>query len=129
MTLGSDISGVEDLDAALSEVSGRLALAQAILRRFKTPVGTLPEDPTYGFALVEIIGTTVSTLRIEQGVLAQVYAEEEVDQASASVTYSLGSEAVAIEIRVRDGEGPFELTVTADALTIEMLLNGQPVAT
>lgn len=125
MTLGSDISGVDDLDAGLTEVEGRLALAQAILRRFRTPRGTLPEDPAYGEDLTELIGTTLTPLRIEQKVVAQVYAEEEVERASADVT-SL-NETISISIEVEDAQGPFELTVTSDELQVSMFLDGVPV--
>jgi hypothetical protein len=125
VTLGSDISGVDDLDAALTEVSGRLSLGQAVLRRFRTPTGTLPEDPAYGFDLTEVVGTTMPPLHIEQKALAQVYAEEEVQRASADAR--LLGETMTLDVTIVDAAGPFTLTVSADALNVSMFLDGAPI--
>lgn len=123
--LGSDIAGISDLDAALSEVSGRTALAQACLRRLNTPTGTHPEDPSYGYSLVEVIGSGVTDLQIDQGVSAQMHAEEEIEQAFVEVL-RIG-DAIEITIEAVDSAGPFTLTVTANSLTTEMLLDGAQV--
>lgn len=123
--LGSDLSGVLDIDFALSTVSGRTALGQAILRRLTTPRGGLVGDPTYGYAVFETIGSTVPTSVIEQRVLEQVLAEEEVEDARVSVQRT--GESLRIVISVVDAEGPFELTLTRDQLTTEALLGDRVI--
>jgi ribosomal protein S13 len=123
--LGSDISGVRDVDAALSEVSGRTALAQAILRRLRNETGQgMPadRDKDYGYDLREVIGTMLTATQISQKVRAQALAEEEVENCSVSIT-NRTADSIEIDLRVVDGDGPFELTVSADLLTVE-LLNG-----
>lgn len=122
MALGSDISGVLDIDSALSTVSGRRALAEAILRRLNTPRGNLPDDPTYGFDLKSIIGTSLRPSVIEQRVVAQVIAEEEVEDVRVRVTSSAAEEEIQIDIIVTDAEGEFEFTVLFSALTLDVIL-------
>lgn len=120
MALGSDFSGVFDLTPTLETVEGRQALAQAILGRLVTPRGGLPEDPSYGFDLRNVIGSVTPVTLIEQRVIEQVLDEEEVEEASCTVIRS--GDRITVVLRVVDGEGPFALTVVADALTVDLLL-------
>jgi len=123
-TLGSDISGVDDLDYALTTVGGRLALAQAILRRLGAQRGTLLGSPTYGYSIFDTIGSTVPVSVVEQRVLEQVTDEQEVEDASVTVSFSNGS--LSIVIAVVDGEGPFTLTVNASQLTAQAMIDDNP---
>ena len=120
--LGSDFSGVSDLDWALSTATGRTALAQAILRRLRTRPGELVTDTTYGFCVRDQIGTTPNVVAVSQGVLDQVVAEEEVQDADVDTTYS-NNNTLHVKIYVVDSAGPFELTLTATELTTEALIN------
>lgn len=122
--LGSDFSGVSDLDWALSTVSGRTALAQAILRRLRTRPGELVTDVAYGYCVRDQIGATSNITEVSQGVLEQVVAEEEVQDADVDVE-SVGA-TLRIKIYVVDSEGPFDLTLTSDGLTLEALINNSP---
>ncbi len=121
MALGSDFSGVSDLDWALSTATGRTALAQAILRRLRTRPGELVTDTTYGFCVRDQIGTNPNITAVSQGVLDQVVAEEEVQDADVDVTYSNGT--LTVKVYVVDSEGPFDLTLIATELTTEALIN------
>lgn len=127
--LGSDIAGVTSIDYALSTVSGRRALAEAILRRLTTRRGALFYAQSYGYAVVELIGSTVSASEIEQRVLEQVLLEEEVEDATCTVLFTDvgGTRSVSIEIKVTDADGPFDLTLTASELTISALLEGTEI--
>lgn len=121
--LGTDFSGVRDVDAALSTVGGRTALAQAILRRLTNETGLgMPDarNKDYGYDLRETVGTATPTSLVEQRVRSQVMAEEEVEAASVNVTHRR-DDALIVEIGLEDSEGPFTLTVQADALTVELL--------
>lgn len=122
--LGSDFSGVADLDWALSTVSGRTALAQAILRRLRTRQGELVTDTTYGYCVRDQIGANPNITEVSQGVLAQVVAEEEIQDADVDVTYEDGT--LFVKIYAVDSDGPFDLTLTATELTTEALLNNSP---
>jgi hypothetical protein len=122
--LGSDISGVDDLDFALSVVSGRLALAQSILRRITSPRGSLLGSPAYGYSMFDTIGSSVPASVVEQRVLEQVLAEQEVED--ARVTASLVNGVLTVTIAVVDGDGPFTLTVSASELTAQAMIDQNP---
>ncbi len=123
--LGSDIGGVYRMDYAMSRVSGRRALAEAILRRLTTRKGGLFYAPTYGFSVADLIGASLPPGLIEQGVLEQVLSEEEVEDARCAVTVT--GESIAVDIKVKDAEGPFTLTLSVDGdgpqLSIRALLD------
>jgi hypothetical protein len=120
--LGSDLAGVLSLDYALTTVIGRQALAQAILRRLTQARGGLVGSPAYGYDVTALIGATVPEQLIEQRVMEQVVAEEEVEDASCTAT--LTRNQLRIEVSVIDADGPFELTLTADELTVEAFVDG-----
>jgi hypothetical protein len=127
MTLGTDIGGVFDLDATLSTVSGRTALAQAILRRLSNRRGSLIGNSSYGYDLLGLIGSTEPASVVEQRTLEQVLLEEEVQDARVGVTTDdVGGIEVAID--VVDGEGPFPMTIkVASDLKLEMFVEGELV--
>ena len=122
MTLGSDFAGGADLDPALSEQTGRRALGDAIVRRLTTPRGGYPDFPSYGFDVATVIGRSLEPNVIAQRVLEQVRAEEEVEQAAMDVTVSADGTTVQLDIRVVDGAGPFELTISVDDLGVTAII-------
>jgi hypothetical protein len=122
--LGSDIAGVFDIGPTLGTVTGRQALAEAILRRLAQPRGSLIGDETYGYLLLGTIGSAVIPSRVEQLVLEQVTAEEEVEDARCEVTFNGETSVLTVSIEIEDGDGPFTLTVTSSALRIQALLDG-----
>lgn len=118
---GSDLSGVDDIDAALSTVDGRRALAEAVARRLGTNEGGQPDDPTYGYNLTSLIGSSESTSTIQSKVRAQCVAEEGV--ASARVTVLRIAETIDLDIAltpVGDGQ-PLKLSLSASAVTVSIL--------
>lgn len=118
--LGSDFAGVLDVTPTLAVATGPRALADAILRRLTTPRGGHFEDPLYGYDLRAQIGAATPVSVIQQRVLEQVLAEEEVADARVSVTRSNGTLRVVIDVIV--ASGPFRLTVIPNELTIEHFL-------
>lgn len=125
--LGSDIAGIRDVDAALSVVTGRPALAQAILRRLTTTRGALPEDVTYGYDVTALIGSTAPMSIVEQRCREQALGEEEVHDASVAAALDPKTGTLQIALSVVASEGPFELTISvSEQLTIEAFINGSP---
>ncbi len=131
MALGSDFAGVLDVDWALSTVDGELALGQAIMRRLTTPLGGLEDDPTYGYDIRDLIGAAVIPSIVEQRVLEQVLAEQEVQRATVQVTQN--AESLFIDIRILTITGTASLTIAAASVdggtgpTFEALFNGLPI--
>jgi phage baseplate assembly protein W len=103
-------------------VSGRTALAQAIIRRLTTQTGSLPDFQNYGFDLSQLIGTTYSKSQIRHAVASQVLLEEEVDD--CTVDAEVTDTTVKLSIAILDGEGPFDLTISVDDLTVEYIIGG-----
>lgn len=122
--LGSDISGITDLDAAMTVVTERLALAQGILRRLTTPRGALIGSPTYGYDILSAIGSTQPMSVINQRVLEQVMLEPEVEDAACDATSDSATSTLTVAITVVDADGPFPLTLTAADLTLSALADG-----
>lgn len=128
--IGSDFACIEDLDANLSLVTGRVNLAHATARRLGTPRRGLFYDPTdYGEDLRDLIGSAVTPQVIQQKAEREAIKDERVQDANTLVTRKdRGQEGVAedevgdmtIEIELFDEEGPFDLTldVTSESLTV-----------
>lgn len=125
---GSDFSGVEDLDANLSMVTGRTCLLQALLRRISTPRGALWYAPDYGTDIGQFVNTTTDPRVIQQAIESEILNDERVDDCRATVTLSdetdpsSGGRAMTIALALETGAGPFEFTVAVTTLTGKILL-------
>ena len=118
---GSDFAGVTDVDPALRVSSGRRALGEAVARRLSTPLGALPDWPSYGYDLTTLIGTSVRDEIIRQNVRAQCIAEEEIERVNISINRP-NSSALELAIQLFDAEGPFDLTVLVDELDVTAII-------
>lgn len=136
--LGSDLAGVNDLTGQMSEVSGRVCLAQGLARRLITPRGSLIYDVNYGYDLNQWINADVRQSDISQ---IQGYVQQEMlkdqrvisaqvsaqyvgpAQVAAAMTAIVASPnpyptgVLVFNIAIQDGTGPFVLTATVSALT------------
>jgi len=118
--LGSDFGGGRDLDPSLRSASELRSLADCIVRRLTTDKGALQDYPNYGFNLENAIGRTLSESAIRQGILGQVFAEEEVEDASLDLTLTDGTLMAVIEGTA--GDAPFKLTISVDSLGVEAII-------
>lgn len=126
VALGTDVStpvganGLPDLDPFFSLVTGRAALAQALLRRIITPTGALLGDPSYGHDVrVHLNDVAVSPRVVAVAVREQWLADERVVDCGVRVTFADGT--YRIEGLVRDGDGPFRLVIAIGEVTAEIL--------
>ena len=131
---GSDIglffgpTGVGDMDSGAAEVQGRAMLAQRILARLTTRRGTVIDCPNDCLDVRDMLRATnsLSIIAGYQGVIqAEVVKEQEVQAALVTVTYK--NERMTIVIAIQSGTGPFTLTLVVSAVTLEILMNGQPI--
>jgi hypothetical protein len=121
--LGSDFACVMDLDPNLTVVSGRLALGQAVARRWLTIPGTLWYDRTYGAGLLAAINGAVQSTESWSSILeTEALKDERVLECTVSVSFA--NETLTVLGRLVDAEGPFDLTVAVGALSIDVLLGG-----
>lgn len=116
-----------------SVVSGRPLLAEAVLRRVTTKRATLPDTkvPTttanYGTDLTE--AANADMLPEDAGQLsASVDAQARLDErvVSSTTTAALVGDTLLVPIMLRDGAGPFKLTVAIDVLTANLSVLSSP---
>ncbi len=125
MTLGSDFSGVDDLDFALTYLEGeqseQLAFMQAIQRRLTSPRGALWYDPSYGLALRTLLADNVS-VGVAQGVIAaEIRKDERVANAEVTITIdTLGKWKIDMFVTALTGDS-LELTFKIDSSKIEVI--------
>jgi len=120
--LGVDFSGLEDIDANLTLVDGRLGFAQAIYRRLTTPRGRLFYDPEYGIDIRDFLKQSgFSATQNARIIEAECLKDERTLNVAADVQFDELSEVLTIDIQLEDSAGPFELTIRADALTVELI--------
>jgi hypothetical protein len=130
--LGTDFYCIDDLDANLSVVDGRVGLAQAAIRRISTPKFGLHYDGDYGYDVRDELGKPqgqhgrLSAHRIE----IEVLKDERVNDAKAEVEFvavadsaDQQNDALTIDVKIADDDGPFELVaiVGSDGITMELL--------
>lgn len=115
---GIDLSCISDLDPAMVEVSGRIALAQACVRRLQTPRGGLLEDPNYGYDIIgEIDGdmTSGDLARVGAQVDAELQKDERVLTSTTAATL-IAPGLLVLNITLQDQAGPFRLVLSASAV-------------
>lgn len=112
---------MEDIDADLTPVLGRLGLAQSVGRRLISPTGSLFYDSDYGDDVRRYLNSPSPATARKAGASAENEAEkdERVERADAAAT--LAGDDLSIDVRLVDGEGPFELTLNVSDLTVELL--------
>lgn len=118
--LGDDFSCVFDIDWNLTEVSGRLAVAQAVARRWITFPGTLFYDPTYGFGLELYLNEPAENLGgLSTALENEALKDERVAACSCVVTADQGE--LSVRATLEDDDGPFTLVVTLPNVTVQLL--------
>jgi hypothetical protein len=125
---GRDISCTTGLRSG-RYASGRRLVAEACYRRLSTPRGMLrggDEEADYGIDLSEYLGASrpkAAAASLPAIIEAELRKDERVEQVDTTVT--LTSNGVASEllltVRVTTGEGPFDLQVSVDEVSVELL--------
>lgn len=123
---GTDLSCIEDLEEECRVVSEpRVVLAQAIIRRWSTPRGTLPDDEDYGTDLAENINEDFDTLtmpRVTSDARAEALKDDRViDCTIYEEAFDATTERLTFKAAIDGVEGPLTLTVAVTALTVTLL--------
>jgi len=119
--LGSDFSGITDIDANLSEVDGVTAYPQAIARRYLD--SGLFYDPEYGKDVALLLNAGITPSR-ERAALEAVAKQDE-RTLSADVDLTLDSEGdLTITVELTSVDGPIKLVIDPKNLTVELLSTG-----
>lgn len=102
---GVDLSCIYDLAADLAEVDPASpgAIVQAVIRRYITPRGALPDDESYGFDLRAHCnrGMAQRELRALAGMMqGEALKDDRVSEASVSLTADLLTRSLAVAVQI-----------------------------
>lgn len=127
MSLGSDFSGVDDIDSALTYLEGeaaeQVAFAQAIARRYETPNGGLWYDGNYGLDLRTFLVDQLPPQVVEGMISAEARKDERCVKCTAEITVQADG-AWQIKILPTSDEGEtYELTMAVTTETAALLLS------
>ena len=116
----------DDLDPMMREVGGNLVLAQWAVRCITTPVGSLLDDPGFGYDVQQWLNSDVEIgnpqiAQIQAGITKALLRDERVLSATVTATYLPASEMLMLSIVLDGGAGPFTLTVSVTAVTVQLL--------
>ena len=125
---GRDLSCMTGLRTGRFATGARL-VGEAAFRRLTTPRGALrggEEEQNYGLDLTELIGSTspkATAASLPGRIRAELLKDERIEEVSAEVTdVSDGvSTRFDIVIEALTSEGPFELQLLVDGVTVELL--------
>ena len=122
---GRDLSCVSDLDASMSEVSGRMCLAQSLARRITSPRGAVIDDPNACSDIRDFLNDDISTADLAR-FTAMVDAEFRKDERVISSTSTLifVDSTVTVSSSIVDGDGPFRLVLAISDVTTAILKVG-----
>lgn len=122
---GIDLSCTTDLTEDLAEVdpNSPIAIAEALIRRFITPRGALPDDPDYGRDVRGHLnrGVTANDLRSLSGDLRnEARKDDRVDDADILVVSSANNSVLSIKATITPADialGIFSLTFSVTDTT------------
>lgn len=121
---GTDWSCTTDLDRLGRVVSGEELMAEALVRRAITRQGSLVGAPLYGLGLLDLLNEETSPNEL-QIIAARMAAEFKKDERvlDCTVTARMAAdlETFEFEVTATSAEGPFQFTLTSDAVTVALL--------
>jgi hypothetical protein len=122
---GQDLSCYIDINPTLMLVSGTELMRQVAFRRLYCRQGSLLSDPTAETLDVrDFMGMAVESggLSKIQGLCqAALLADERIDSAIVQATFTNATRKLTLQIACTGSNGPFNLTLSVDALTVELL--------
>lgn len=128
-TLGVDIACIDDLDPALTLVSGTTNLAHAAARRLGTDPGWLFYDPAYGYDARNQLHRPQRKRVTSQACESQLVQDERVRDAQVVVEYRQAADpvegtpadALVLKLTLATDYGPFDLTLGIDDVSTTIL--------
>jgi hypothetical protein len=127
--LGVDLYCIDDLDPALTLVSGTTALAHAAARRLGTDPGWLFYDAESGYDARNQLHRPQRKRVTSHACEAQLVQDERVRDAMVEVEYreladpeeGTPAQALVLKLTLATDYGPFALTLGVDEVTISIL--------
>jgi hypothetical protein len=123
------VNGVLDFQPTMGLVQGRALLAQSLVCRQTTPVGSVLDCPNDCFDVRDWIseGMTQAQLsRLGTAVTNELLKDQRVSSANVQATYNAGTGKITLTEQVTSLYGPFALVLAVSAVTVELLSQNLP---
>lgn len=123
-------NGTMDVDPAMLETSGLQVLVQSIVMRQFTPTGSLIGAPDECVDIRSWLSRGMTQSQVQQlgaVIQAQLLRDQRVKAAQVSAVYNTATSTLTLTENITGGQGPFTLTISVNALTVSVLLNGVPL--
>lgn len=122
---GTDVSTFPDLDPRMEAIRGQRAIAEAVGRRWITPLGALAYDEAYGENVRALLNAEIDSPRLQAiraALVAQATADERVESATVELSVSGPSSGLTVVLRARlvSAAGPFVLVLTITRLNANL---------
>lgn len=122
---GTDVSTFPDLDPKMLPITGQRAVAEAVARRWITPLGALIYDPAYGEDLRGLLNAPTDSARLRSirgALVGQALSDERVQSATVDLSATGSGNTLTVTVRGRlvSGIGPFDLVLTVNQLAANL---------
>jgi hypothetical protein len=117
-------NGVLDFQPTMGLATGRALLAQSLICRQTTPVGSVLDCPNDCFDVRDWIseGMTQSQLaRLGQAVTNELLKDQRVTAANVQATYNVSTGKITLTEAIASGYGPFSFVLAVSSVTVELL--------
>ena len=121
---GTDVSCIPDLDPSFTEISGRLLVAENVVRRWSMPRGFCADDPDAGYDARRLLNRKwdrKSAFDAQQALGREAEKEEAVYTCIARLQYDVKTGALRISADLDTIEGTFSLVANVDSVTLTLL--------
>jgi hypothetical protein len=119
---GTGWSATDSLTMPAILVTGNRVVAEAIVRRWNTPRGGMPDDPAYGYDLTAYLNDDLGPgdlAKIGSQAAAEALKDQRVN--SATVTVQLLGGELLVTGSLGTANGPFNLVANVSSVTVTLL--------
>lgn len=123
-SLGVGAGGVLSIGPRMQVVSGLQCLAQSLARRLITPRGSLSWAPNDGTDMREFLNkgnTSTNRFAAASAARDECLKDSRVERCDAVAQFSAASSQLSITLSIATADGPFQLVIGVDALTVQIL--------
>ena len=129
---GTDIAGHAWLGNPWGLASGLTNLANALLCRLTTPLGTLDDHPGYGYDVRDLLLSDLSPAELDaarSAIEAQLEDDDRVLSAKATLALDISTGVLTMDLDIEGADGPFSLVLAVSQVSAEVLsINGVATA-
>jgi len=112
---GTNFQGVIDIDPTGQLVTGRTVLAQRLVLRQTTPLGSVFDSPNDCFDVDDWLSnnqTDTQLTALATTIQQQLLRDQEVQGAVVQLTFVPETSTLTVVEQIQSGQGPFSLTLT-----------------